>query len=126
MTIIRSFHLVVHLPPCLSLRIMVILFNARKAIIVFEKKLKHEQLYWSQQELSHYPVYSREELIERIEYLEKETNFEKLSRFNKFHEMASKHASLEAEIEALKDEDWLLQKYRNIKLRILEHYRNNE
>nr|DAN28186.1 MAG TPA: hypothetical protein [Bacteriophage sp.] len=115
---------------------MVILFNARKAIIVFEK-LKHEQLYWSQQELSHYPVYSREELIERIEYLEKETNFEKvypliklagriLSRFNKFHEMASKHASLEAEIEALKDEDWLLQKYRNIKLRILEHYRNNE
>lgn len=101
------------------------------------EKLKHEQVYWAQQELTHYPVYSREELIARVEYLEKETNFEKvypliklagriLSRFNKFHEMASKHASLEAEIEAIKDEVWLLQKYRNIKLRILEHYRNNE
>lgn len=100
------------------------------------EKLKHEQVYWAQQEVSHYPVYSREELISRIKYLEKETDHNKvypliklagriLARFNKFHEMASKHGSLEAEIEAIEDEDWLLQKYRNIKLKILEHYRNN-
>ena len=101
------------------------------------EKLKHEQVYWAQQEVSHYPVYSREELISRIEYLEKETDRNKvypliklagciLARFNKFHEMASKYDSIEKEIQSLEDEDWLLQKYREVKQQILKHYRNNK
>nr|DAU04002.1 MAG TPA: hypothetical protein [Caudoviricetes sp.] len=101
------------------------------------EKLKHEQVYWAQQELTHCPVYSREELISRIEFLDKETDHNKvypliklagriLARFNKFHEMASKYDSIEKEIQALEDEDWLLQKYQEVKQQILKHYRNNK
>lgn len=76
MTIIRSF-ISFSIPPCLKSPCNGHSFDIRKAIIVFEK-LKHEQVYWAQQELTHYPVYSREELISRIEYLEKETDHNKV------------------------------------------------
>lgn len=100
------------------------------------ERLKEEQNYWAQQELTYFPVYSREELISRIEYLRNKTSDANLypliklagrllARFNKFHEMASEYDSIEYEVQALKDENWLLQNYCEIKQQILQYYTNN-
>ena len=95
--------------------------------------LKHDIEFWATQENFHYPVYTREELKERIAYLDRQMEqntcayaYIKLAgrlfaRFNKFYSLhdVNDFAGL---YQAIYDELWLHQKYMDALKRALELY----
>lgn len=95
--------------------------------------LKHDIEFWATQENFHYPVYTREELKERIAYLDRQMEqtacayaYVKLAgrlfaRFNKFYSLTDvkDFAGL---YQAVYDEMWLHQKYIDALERALELY----
>lgn len=95
--------------------------------------LKHDIEFWANQENFHYPVYTREELKERIAYLDRQMEqnpcayaYVKLAgrlfaRFNKFYSLTDikDFAGL---YQAVYDEMWLHQKYIDALEKALELY----
>ena len=93
--------------------------------------LKHDIEFWAKQENFHYPVHTREELKERIAYLEKliEPNacayaYVKMAgrlfaRFNAFHTLNDVN-DFAGIYQAIYDELWLHQKYMDALEKALE------